>query len=217
MKNAESATPKFRKASWVCVLRAAARNALPSPNAFPQGRGFGGALTVACALTCAGAARAAGPALAPAAPEVDLKSKPTLYVVGYAHLDTEWRWAYPQTIREFIGDTLHKNFELFEKYPDYVFNFSGSRRYQMMREYYPAEYERLKGYVAAGKWFPCGSSVDENDANVPSAESFVRHILYGNRFFRREFGIASEEFMLPDCFGFPAALPTLLVLRVTFD
>ncbi|MBX3381537.1 MAG: hypothetical protein KF805_15685, partial [Phycisphaeraceae bacterium] len=139
-----------------------------------------------------------------------MKSKPTLYVVGYAHLDTEWRWAYPQTIREFIGDTLHKNFDLFEKYPDYVFNFSGSRRYQMMREYYPAEYERLKGYVAAGKWFPCGSSVDENDANVPSGESFVRHILYGNRFFRREFGVASEEFMLPDCFGFPAALPTLL-------
>ncbi|MBX3389254.1 MAG: chitobiase/beta-hexosaminidase C-terminal domain-containing protein [Phycisphaeraceae bacterium] len=141
---------------------------------------------------------------------MDFKSKPTLYVVGYAHLDTEWRWAYPQTIREFIADTLHKNFDLFEKYPDYVFNFSGSRRYQMMKEYYPEEFEKLKGYVAAGKWFPCGSSVDENDANVPSAESFVRHILYGNRFFRGEFGIASQEFMLPDCFGFPAALPTLL-------
>ncbi len=147
---------------------------------------------------------------APKEPKVDLRSKPTLYVVGYAHLDTEWRWAYPQTIREFIADTLHKNFDLFEKYPGYVFNFSGSRRYQMMKEYYPAEYERLKGYIAAGKWFPCGSSVDENDANVPSAESFVRHMLYGNRFFRREFGIASDEFMLPDCFGFPAALPTLL-------
>jgi len=147
---------------------------------------------------------------APNPPEVQLTSKPTLYVVGYAHLDTEWRWAYPQTIREFIADTLHKNFDLFEKYPDYVFNFSGSRRYQMMREYYPAEYERLKGYIAAGKWFPCGSSVDENDANVPSTESFVRQVMYGNKFFREEFGVASEEFMLPDCFGFPAALPTLL-------
>lgn len=148
--------------------------------------------------------------IAPKPPEVELASKPTLYVVGYAHLDTEWRWAYPQTIREFIADTLHKNFDLFEKYPEYVFNFSGSRRYQMMREYYPAEYEKLKGYVEAGRWFPCGSSVDENDANVPSAESFVRQVMYGNKFFRREFGIASDEFMLPDCFGFPAALPTLL-------
>ena len=164
-------------------------------------------VAAACLIQSAGASE---PVKAPAPPEVQLTSKPTLYVVGYAHLDTEWRWSYPQTIREFIADTLNKNFDLFEKYPDYVFNFSGSRRYEMMREYYPAEYEKLKGYVAAGKWFPCGSSVDENDANVPSAESFVRQVMYGNKFFRKEFGIASEEFMLPDCFGFPAALPTLL-------
>lgn len=149
--------------------------------------------------------------VAPAAPDSqpDL-AKPTLFVVAYAHLDTQWRWCYPQTIREFIPNTLNDNFKFFEKYPNYVFNFSGSRRYQMMKEYYPEGYERLKTYVASGRWFPCGSSVDENDANVPSAESYVRHILYGNRFFRREFGIASEEYMLPDCFGFPAALPSML-------
>ncbi len=186
----------------------ASRADSPTPNPLPRGGGSG--VVLAAVLAFAGLARGAEPVSPPKPPEVQLASKPTLYVVGYAHLDTEWRWAYPQTIREFIADTLHKNFDLFEKYPDYVFNFSGSRRYQMMREYYPAEYEKLKQYVAAGKWFPCGSSVDENDANVPSAESFTRHILYGNKFFRREFGIASEEFMLPDCFGFPAALPTLL-------
>ena len=28
----------------------------------------------------------------------DLSKQPTLYVVGYAHLDTEWRWEYPQVI-----------------------------------------------------------------------------------------------------------------------
>ena len=134
----------------------------------------------------------------------------TLYLVGYAHLDTQWRWSYPQVIREFIPNTMHNNFRLFEKYPDYVFNFSGSRRYEFMKEYYPDDYLKVKQYVKAGKWFPCGSSVDEGDANVPSAESLVRHTLYGNHFFRREFGVASQEFMLPDCFGFPYALPTVL-------
>jgi alpha-mannosidase len=159
----------------------------------------------------AAAAKAASvPAAPPAPPAIDITKQPTLYVVGYAHLDTEWRWAYPQTIREFIANTLHDNFKLIDKYPSYVFNFSGSRRYQMMEEYYPADYEKLKKYVAQGRWFPCGSSVDENDANVPSAESYVRHVMYGNRYFRREFGLASEEFMLPDCFGFPASLPSLL-------
>lgn len=156
-----------------------------------------------------GEAAKAQPANAPQAAPPDL-TKPTLFVVAYAHLDTQWRWAYPQTIREFIANTLHHNFALFEKYPGYVFNFSGSRRYEMMEEYFPAEFEKLRGYVAAGKWFPCGSSVDENDANVPSAESLVRQVLYGNHYFKQKFGVVSQEYMLPDCFGFPAALPQVL-------
>src|ERR1043166_7792302 len=77
-------------------------------------------------------------------PQPDLTKEPTLYVVGYAHLDTQWRWTYAQTIEEFLPKTLHDNFALFEKYPSYIFNFSGSRRYQMMKEDYPAEYARLK-------------------------------------------------------------------------
>src|SRR5437870_2163394 len=32
----------------------------------------------------------------------DLTQQPTLYVVGYAHLDTQWRWEYPQVIREYL-------------------------------------------------------------------------------------------------------------------
>ena len=140
----------------------------------------------------------------------DLSATPTLYVVGYAHLDTQWRWEYPKTISEYLPDTLHKNFDLFEKYPHYIFNFSGANRYRMMKEYYPAEYRRLQSYVAAGRWFPAGSSVEESDVNSPSAESITRQVLYGNEFFRREFGKSSAEYMLPDCFGFPASLPSVL-------
>lgn len=143
-------------------------------------------------------------------PPVDITKEKALYVVGYAHLDTQFRWTYTKTIREFLPNTLTRNFALFEKYPNYLFNFSGSRRYEMMKEYYPADYEKMKKYVAAGRWFPCGSSVDEGDAIVPSLESMVRHVLYGNRFFKREFNMTSQEFMLPDCFGFPASLPTIL-------
>jgi alpha-mannosidase len=141
---------------------------------------------------------------------LDLEHEPTLFVVGYAHLDTQWRWTYPQTIREYLANTLHDNFTLLERYPRYVFNFTGARRYQFFKEYFPKEYEKLKSYVTAGRWFPAGSSVDENDCNMPSGESLVRQVLYGNRFFRRELGVASEEYMLPDCFGFPAALPSIL-------
>ena len=142
--------------------------------------------------------------------QTDLSKQPTLYVVAYAHLDTQWRWEYPRVINEYIPKTMHDNFALFEKYPNYIFNFSGANRYRMMKEYWPADFARVKQYVAAGRWFPAGSSMEESDVNVPSAESIFRQILYGNRFFQREFGKTSAEYMLPDCFGFPASLPSIL-------
>src|SRR5579863_2642141 len=161
-------------------------------------------------------AAAAVPAKTPAdrgvtaAARPDLTKQPTLYVVSYAHLDTEWRWEYPQVIQEYLTKTMRNNFALFDKYPHYIFNFTGANRYMFMKEYNPADYARLKQYVAAGRWFPAGSSMEENDVNSPSAESILRQVLYGNEFFRHEFGKASEEYMLPDCFGFPASLPSIL-------
>jgi alpha-mannosidase len=159
-------------------------------------------LLVILALSCVTHAQTTNPP--------DLTKQPTLYVVGYAHLDTEWRWEYPQVINEYLRKTMEDNFTLFEKYPHYVFNFSGANRYRFMKEYFPADYARLKKYVEAGRWFPAGSSMEEGDVNAPSAETIIRQILYGNNWFRHEFGKASAEYMLPDCFGFPSSLPTIL-------
>jgi len=146
----------------------------------------------------------------PPSPPPDLTKGLTLYVVPYAHLDTQWRWDYPTTIREYLPKTIRDNFALFEKYPHYIFNFSGANRYRMIKEYYPADYEKVKKYIAAGRWFPSGSSMEENDVNSPSAESIIRQVLYGTQYFTREFGKTSAEYMLPDCFGFPASLPSIL-------
>jgi alpha-mannosidase len=165
------------------------------------------ATSVLTSLVCLILLGAAG---AQTAEKPDLKKQPTLYVVGYAHLDTEWRWEYPQVINEYIRKTMEDNFTLFEKYPHYVFNFSGANRYRFMKEYFPADFEKVKKYVDSGRWFPAGSSMEEGDVNAPSAETIIRQILYGNDWFRKEFGKASAEYMLPDCFGFPSSLPTIL-------
>src|ERR1051326_9134259 len=150
------------------------------------------------------------PAVAQTEPQPDLSKEPTLYVIGYAHLDTEWRWEYQQVSNEYLRKTMLDNFALIEKYPHYVFNFSGANRYRLMKEYCPEDFAKLKKYVASGRWFPAGSSLEEGDVNAPSAEMIIRQILYGNNWFRREFGKASAEYMLPDCFGFPPSLPTIL-------
>lgn len=161
-------------------------------------------------LALAAAAVASSPLAAQTMTAPDITRQPTLYVVPYAHLDTQWRWDMQQTISEYLLKTMRVNFDLMDKYPHYVFNWSGANRYRLMKEYYPADYAKMKTYVAKGQWFPTGSSVEEGDVNLPSAESIIRQVLYGNTYFRKEFGKASAEYMLPDCFGFPASLPTIL-------
>jgi alpha-mannosidase len=139
----------------------------------------------------------------------DISKDKVLYTIGYAHLDTEWNWEYPTTINEYIRKTMDDNFLLLEKYPDYVFNFTGSRRYNMMKEYYPESYEKVKQYINQGRWFISGSSVDEGEVNVSSSESVLRQVLYGNLYFKKEFGKESVDYMLPDCFGFVATMPSV--------
>lgn len=139
----------------------------------------------------------------------DLSKEKVLYCVPYAHLDTQWRWDYVTTIGQYIKYTLDDNFKLLEKYPEYKFTFTGSIRYEMMKEYYPEKFEKLKEYVKQGRWCVGGSSVDEGDVNVPSPESVIRQVLYGNHWFRKEFGADSVDYMLPDCFGFPASMPSV--------
>lgn len=141
--------------------------------------------------------------------QYDITREKVLYTIGYAHLDTEWNWEYPTTINQYIKNTMEDNFKLFEKYPEYVFNFTGSRRYNMMKEYYPESFKKVSDYIKQGRWFVSGSSVDEGEVNISSSESVLRQVLYGNLFFKREFNKQSVDYMLPDCFGFVATMPSV--------
>jgi|HubBroStandDraft_1064217.scaffolds.fasta_scaffold00684_16 alpha-mannosidase len=91
-----------------------------------------------------------GGAVAQTTQKPNLTTQPTLYVVGYAHLDTEWRWEYPQVVNEYLRKTMGDNFKLFDKY-HYVFNFSGANRYRLMKEYFRADFALLKPM-----WIPAG-------------------------------------------------------------
>jgi len=140
----------------------------------------------------------------------DFTREKTCYVVPYAHLDTQYRWDFPETINVYLKRTLDENFPLMDRYPHYIFNFSGTWRYELMKEYYPDQWESLRKYVAAGRWHPAGAEVEETDSNIPSPESMIRNILYGNQWLRQEFGFENHDYILPDCFGFQASMPSVL-------
>ena len=132
-----------------------------------------------------------------------------VYLVADAHLDTQWNWDVQTTIREYIKNTLNQNLFLIRQYPDYIFNFEGGVKYAWMKEYYPLQYEELKKYIAAGRWHVTGSSWDACESIICSPESWIRNVLLGQTFYRREFGTEGTDIFLPDCFGFPYTLPTL--------
>lgn len=137
------------------------------------------------------------------------QNSPKAYLVSNAHFDSQWNWDVQRSIREYIPKTLDQNLFLLGTYPDYVFNFEGGIKYQWMKEYYPHQYELIKRYIREGRWHVTGSTWDATDPNIPSAESFTRNILYGQHFYRREFGVEGTDIFLPDCFGFGWTLPTI--------
>ena len=135
-------------------------------------------------------------------------NRPTAYMVSDAHLDTQWNWDIQTTIRHHIRVTLEQNLMLMRHYPNYIFNFEGAVKYAWMKEYYPQYWQELTQRIKEGRWHLAGSSWDANEVIVCSPESWIRNILLGQTYYRKEFGTESTDVFLPDCFGFPYYMPT---------
>lgn len=133
----------------------------------------------------------------------------TLTPVGHAHLDTAWLWPLGITHLK-MAHTAAIQLALMEQYPEYVFCHSQPEQYQWLEHEYPKLFERLKDKVAAGQWEPVGSMWVETDANMAGAESLVRQILYGKRYFLKKFNVETKDLWLPDTFGFCAQLPQIM-------
>ncbi len=134
---------------------------------------------------------------------------PAFFCFGHAHLDVAWLWPLAETERKAVR-TLANQLTLAEQYPGYVFLHSQPHLYWMIKNRYPAFYERVKRAVAEGKIIAEGGMWVEADTNVSGGEALIRQFLAGKRFFADEFGVDSELLWLPDVFGYTAALPQIM-------
>jgi len=132
-----------------------------------------------------------------------------LALTGHAHLDLAWLWPVSETMRK-GRRTFASVLSLMERYDDFVFNQSSAQLYRWIEAESPEIFERVKRCVEEGRWEPVGGSWVEADCQIPSGESMVRQMLYGQRYFEAKFGQRSRVAWLPDAFGFSAALPQLL-------
>ncbi len=129
--------------------------------------------------------------------------------VGHGHIDLAWLWPIRETRRK-GGRTFGTQLELMKRYPTHIFGASQAQLYDWVREDYPTIYSDLKQAVADGKWEVQGGTWVEFDTNIPCGESIVRQFLYGQRYFKQEFGEICKMLWLPDVFGYSAALPQLM-------
>jgi alpha-mannosidase len=129
-------------------------------------------------------------------------------LVGHSHIDTAWLWPLRETRRK-CSRTFSTVLKYMEQYPEYRFTQSQPQLYQFVKKHYPDLYARIKERVKEGRWEVTGGGWVEQDSNITGAESLVRQYLYGNRFFRKEFGIQTSVVWIPDSFGFPITLPQI--------
>lgn len=131
---------------------------------------------------------------------------------GHAHIDLLFLWPKRETIRK-GARTYSTVLDLMEQYKGYDYRFccSQPQMYKWMSQSYPPLFERIRRREKEGKWECVGAMWVEADTNIPSGESLVRQLLYGKRYFKKEFGKDMEVCFLPDVFGYSGALPQLLV------
>lgn len=129
--------------------------------------------------------------------------------VGHTHIDVAWLWRLKHT-REKAARSFSTVLHLMEDYPEYLFLQSQPQLYAYLKEDYPEIYEKIKTKINDGAWEADGGMWLEADCNIPSGESLVRQMLYGQKFLREEFGKPSSFLWLPDVFGYSWALPQIL-------
>ena len=140
---------------------------------------------------------------------MDTSGKFVLHMIGHGHIDPTWLWRWTEGYEE-VRATFRSALDRMRETPDFRFTASSACFYQWVLESDPEMFAEIRGRVREGRWEPAGGMWVEPDCNLPAGESFVRHFLYSQRFFLREFGRIATTGFNPDSFGHAGTLPQLL-------
>ena len=128
---------------------------------------------------------------------------------------THWEGAVFKTREEYLERGLPnilRALRLLRAYPEYRFALDQADYVRAFLERYPEEEETFRKMVAEGRLALVGGTEVMLDVNMPGGESFVRQVLYGKGFFRRELGVEVTAWWGLDTFGHHAQMPQLLRL-----
>ncbi|MCM3042791.1 alpha-mannosidase [Paenibacillus motobuensis] len=141
--------------------------------------------------------------------EIGGNAEGLIHMVGQSHIDIAWLWPARETVRK-TSRTFSTVDALMDEYPEYRYAQSQPQLFEYLKDNDPELYERVKRRIEEGRWELVGGMWVEPDLNIPSGESLMRQMLYGQRFYEEEFGRSSNIEWLPDTFGYCASLPQIL-------
>jgi alpha-mannosidase len=134
-----------------------------------------------------------------------------LALVGHSHLDVAWLWTYEEAARK-AQRTFATAVRQLEANEHFVFAQSQPQLYAFLAERDPELFARVAELARAGRIDTSVAAMwVEPDCMLPSGESLLRQLVFGIRYCERVLGTRPSVAWLPDTFGFPNTLPTLLV------
>ena len=137
------------------------------------------------------------------------KFKKRVHLICNAHIDPIWLWEIEEGKAETLS-TFRTAAEFCENSDTFIFNHNEVLLYEWIREFEPNLFRRIQKLVKLGKWHIMGGWYLQPDCNMPSGESFVRHILTGRQYFKKHFGKAPTTAINFDPFGHTQGLVQIL-------
>ncbi|MCK4981807.1 MAG: hypothetical protein KAS17_02735, partial [Victivallaceae bacterium] len=132
-----------------------------------------------------------------------------VHMIGNAHLDPAWVWRWQDGAQEAIA-TFQSAVDRIEEYDDFIFTKGEKWAFEQVEKNAPELFEKVKLYVKAGRISIVNGWIVQPDCNLPSGESYIRHALYGQKYFREKFGVVPKVAYNVDSFGHHANLPQIL-------
>ncbi len=131
------------------------------------------------------------------------------YLIGNAHLDPIWQWRVSEGL-SLIRSTFRSALDRMKENKNYKFTSACAGYYFWIKTVDPDMFKEIQQRVKEGRWGIVGGMWVQPDCNIPSGESFCRHFLYSQRFFKENFGIYVNAGYNVDSFGHSSALPQIL-------
>jgi alpha-mannosidase len=132
-----------------------------------------------------------------------------LHMIGNAHLDPVWLWNWQEGFQE-VKATFQSALDRMKESEDFIFSCSSAAFYEWVEKNNPKMFEEIVQRIEEGRWEIVGGWYVQPDCNIPSGESYVRHGLYSQRYFKNKFGKMAKTGYNVDSFGHNGNLPQIL-------